>query len=217
MTVLVSFTPKLSTLTANLASGSRRLIEDGREKLVVPVTMIVPGVLDGSRGPLLYERSDVASSAKSWNGRPLLMYHPVRNGRPVWSTYPGVVAEDGLGEVRNARVRETDGALIGDAWFDLDRLRTRDAKLPVGVPKVLPRLLQNQRVEVSTGLGTINVPVRNGLSFNGKGYVAVARHYKPDHLAVLPDQVGACSLRDGCGLLVNDRRTRRDVVHTFAF
>jgi hypothetical protein len=33
----------------------------------------------------------------------------------------------------------------------------------------------------------------------------VARNYRPDHLAVLPDQRGACSLTDGCGVMVNTK------------
>src|SRR5690606_13771547 len=31
-------------------------------------------------------------------------------------------------------------------------------------------------------------------------YHSVARDYKPDHIAILPDRIGACSIADGCGV-----------------
>ena len=54
-------------------------------------------------------------------------------------------------------------------------------------------------MEVSTGLFTENEEVHG--EFRGKPYIAVARNYRPDHLAWLPDQIGACSLAAGCGTL----------------
>lgn len=58
-------------------------------------------------------------------------------------------------------------------------------------------------VELSTGLFTDN-EVEAG-TWNGEDFVAIARNYRPDHLAILPDKVGACSIKDGAGLLrLND-------------
>ena len=37
--------------------------------------------------------------------------------------------------------------------------------------------------------------------WNGEEYSEVLRNYRPDHLAILPDLVGACSLDDGAGFL----------------
>jgi hypothetical protein len=39
-------------LTANLVGRSRRETLNGREYIVAPVTLIVPGVLNGSKGAL---------------------------------------------------------------------------------------------------------------------------------------------------------------------
>ena len=70
-------------------------------------------------------------------------------------------------------------------------------------------------MEVSTGLFTENVQA-NGV-FGGKAYHAIATNYRPDHLAILPDQIGACSIEDGAGLLrvnVKNRDEMQIVLHS---
>jgi hypothetical protein len=66
---------------------------------------------------------------------------------------------------------------------------------------VLDKLDKGEMVEISTGLFTDNIP-ESGV-WNGEAYTAVARNYRPDHLAILPDQKGSCSIADGAGLLRN--------------
>lgn len=66
---------------------------------------------------------------------------------------------------------------------------------------MLDALEAGRPMELSTGLFTQNEPAPAGATFNGRPYDYVARNYRPDHLAVLPDQIGACSLADGCGVL----------------
>ena len=46
-------------------------------------------------------------------------------------------------------------------------------------------------------------------NYMGKSYTYIAKNYRPDHLAVLPDNSGACSISDGCGVLVNQRNGKR--------
>lgn len=50
-------------------------------------------------------------------------------------------------------------------------------------------------------------PLGDAFCFSGRPACptvdAVARNHRPDHLAILPDQVGACSLADGAGLIRN--------------
>ena len=62
-------------------------------------------------------------------------------------------------------------------------------------------------MELSTGLFTDNDETA-GVSPKGRNYEAVARNHRPDHMAVLPDQVGACSINDGCGVLVNEEKPK---------
>ena len=170
-------------LTANFVGRVRRATENGRPQLVAPMTLIVPGVLDGSNGPILYPPDEIAKHPSMWNGIPLTVYHPMVNGRPgLAKDWPSI------GTVRNARA---NGSLTAEGWFDVERTRTVDAR-------VLRALEMGEPMELSTGLFLDSEPVSG--THNGRPYVSIARNFRPDHVAVLPDQVGACSLRDGCGV-----------------
>jgi hypothetical protein len=46
----------------------------------------------------------------------------------------------------------------------------------------------------------IDTQVGDNPVFNGVKYEGIARNLRPDHLAILPDDKGACSLEDGCGV-----------------
>lgn len=185
----------METLVANLSAGARRETLAGREYIVAPVSMIVPGILNGSRGPLLYESRDVSLSADSWNGMPIVLRHPTNNGTPVSARSPNVLNEVGLGTVLNTRF---DGKLRAEGWFDVANLRRV-------APDILNRLQSGKPIELSTGLFADYVPAPSGATHNGQAYSYRVTNLRPDHLAVLPDEIGACSLRDGCGIMVNCR------------
>lgn len=175
--------------------------EGGREYLVAPVRMIVPGVLPGSKGPLFYPHSEINRNVTSWHGVPLTLGHPVVAGENVSASHPGVLDGVGLGEVRNPRGGKS---LDAEAWFDVEKVRKV-------APDILARLGRGERIELSTGLFTENDVASVGSSFAGRPYTHVARNYIPDHLAILPGGRGACSLADGCGVLVNRRGVRPSV------
>jgi hypothetical protein len=81
--------------------------------------------------------------------------------------------------------------MYGDAGLDVQRVQQVDERVWAAI--------QNRRtLEVSTGLFTDNIPTMG--IFNGREFFGIATNHKPDHLAVLPDQIGACSIADGCGL-----------------
>lgn len=181
-------------LVDNLAAiKPKRAMLNGREHLVVPMTMIVPGVLNGSKGPLHYPPEEVGKDPTPWNGMPITAGHPVIDGRNVSARDPDVLNGYQVGVVLRAR---TGDRLRADAWLDVARTN----KL---LPGVIGNLEAGRAVEISTGLFTDNEPAPEGATYNGKQYTWVARNYRPDHLAILVDQRGACSVRDGCGLLMN--------------
>ncbi len=182
----------MEKLIANFSGATRREVLFGREHLVAPATLIVPGVLNGSLGPLLYPPEEVGRDPRSWDGMPLLVYHPAEgHGRD-----PKVLNKQGVGYVFGTRFQ--DSKLMADLWFDVERTKAVDSR-------VLDALQNRQQIELSTGLGTQNEEAESGAAFNSPTgqipYTHIARNYKPDHLAILPDQVGACSLGDGCGVL----------------
>lgn len=182
----------LELITANLAGKVRREIFNGRQHWVAPVSMIVPGVLNGSQGPLFYPLEELERQPSAWNGIPIVLHHPEEGGRPVSARHPAVLNKFQLGTVFNTQVA---GKLIAEAWFDVENTRRI-------APRVLTSLEVEEPIELSTGLLLDTDPTPG--EFNGVAYQAIARNYKPDHLAILPGMTGACSIKDGCGVLVNE-------------
>jgi hypothetical protein len=182
------------TITANRTGSYRKEHLSGRNYLVTSVRMIVPGVLTGNRGALLYPPEEIKKSISAWNGMPIVVNHPKEGQRFISARNPKVLASVGVGFVFNASMES--GNLDAEAWID-------EAKIAEVSPELLAKIKKNEPVEVSTGLGTENQP-RKG-NFNGKDFDHVARNYAPDHLALLPSEKGACSLEDGCGLAVNKK------------
>ena len=180
----------MELVVANLTGNLRRETFHGRKHLVVPITLIVPGVLNGSKGPLFYPPDEVSKNVAAWNGMPLVVYHPGADGSNVTARSPGVLAKQGVGTIFNA---SSNGKLSAEAWFDEEQTRNVD-------PRVLAALEKGEKIEISTGLFTDNEPAENDAHHEGIPYTFIARNYRPDHVAILPDQRGACSLKDGCGI-----------------
>jgi hypothetical protein len=127
-----------------------------------------------------------------WNGRPLVMNHPVVNGTPVCANQPEILEEYQIGIVFNASV--PGKKLVVEAWVDNERA----SSLNDASAEALARMQAGDIVEVSTGLYT-GVEDQEG-TYNGEQYFGVWRDIVPDHLAILESGlVGACSIADGCG------------------
>jgi hypothetical protein len=190
----------LETLTANLAGKPRHEDWNGRQYLVVPLTMLVPGVLSGSKGPLLYPADEVRKSPDDWNHIPIVVYHPMKDGKPVSARSPSILSKYGVGFVFHSRT-DSKGVLKGEGWLDVEATRRVDKS-------VLDSVQLGKPLELSTGLFVDDEPAPEGAIFNDhrgtRKYVGIARNYKPDHLAILPSGKGACSLADGCGVLINE-------------
>lgn len=169
---------------SNLKGRPRRVTFQGREYVVAPLTLIQPGILNGSQGALLYPEDEIAATVDAWNGMPILLNHPVNgSGRD-----PGIYNEFGLGTVYRAQYGK---ALQAEGWFDVERCNNIASGLII-------KIEQGEPVELSTGL-RVAADVQSG-EYNGQPYIAIARNYRPDHLAILPTAVGACSINDGCGV-----------------
>lgn len=191
----------MEQITANLLGKARKATLHGREYLVAPLSMIVPGVLTGNHGPLLYPKDEIAKSAPAWNNMPIVVQHPKDNGQSART--PDVVEAQGIGTVYKAQ--SSDGRLVAEGWFDVERTRKVDNR-------ILSSLQIGQPIELSTGLAVDEEAAPQGSVDGETPYNRIARNYRPDHLAILPDQKGACSIEDGCGVLVNKAQTLLDQV-----
>lgn len=175
-------------LTCNISGVARREFIGPHEYVVVPVTMIVPGVLVGNRGPILYTADENNRDPVAWNHIPLTDDHPTQN---VSARSAKVLKDKWLGLLLNAHT-DPNGSLKGEAWFDIKA--TEKAR-----PGYVRRIENGEKIELSTGLG-LDAVDQPGTTQNGQEYGLVATNYRPDHLAILFDKPGACSIRDGCGV-----------------
>lgn len=183
-------------LTANVSGRIRHETFNRRHFIAAPMTMIVPGVLSGNNGPILYPAQELSKNVAAWNGKPLVLGHPqAKSGKYISARHPDVLNAIGMGFIFNAKADpSTNGNLVAEAWFDVEATRRVS-------PETLNRLQAGQPIELSTGLSTKAQPAPAGSSFKGRFYTHVAYDYKPDHLAILPNERGACSINDGCGVL----------------
>jgi len=172
---------------------------EGKEYYVAPVIMLTEGVHNGSTGPLFYPAAEIKKSAKSWNGVPVTLPHPTtEDGVPVSANSPEMIDAFRVGQIFNSNY--SDGKLKAEAWLDIEKLAA------LGKVGIVDNIKKNQKMEVSTGLFSDEDDSPG--KWNEEDYIAAVSNFRPDHLALLPDTVGACSWEDGCGIRDNFSNTR---------
>lgn len=179
----------LRTITAHLATHqTRRATLDGREYVVARVVPIMEAVLNNYFIP----REEIAAYVEAWNYVPVPLGHPQNDyGDYISARSPGQV-EHSLGHFFNAHMQGTK--LVGEVWLDLEKCQ----RLGGEAAECLRRIEANEPIECSTAFFP-ETDMTPGI-FNGVRYQGIHRHLRPDHLALLPDAVGACSIADGCGV-----------------
>lgn len=172
----------------NLVGQTRREMLNGRQHVVVPASILEEGVWEGSGGKIFYPQAEIDASVPGWDHKPAVVYHPDNNGTPISACDPVVLNTRGVGLVLRTKA---GGKLDAEVWLDEDRTKAIDNR-------ILEALHKGDKVEVSTGL-SVDLEQTPG-EFNGKKYDAIARNFRPDHLAILPDKPGAYSVKDGGGM-----------------
>jgi hypothetical protein len=177
----------------NAAIQSKREMLNGEAYIVYPVIMMTEGVHAGSGGPTLYTSQELAEYHWTWNGMPVSINHPQDdNGSPISCNDPTVYNTQVVGKIFNTVFE--DNKLKAEAWLKETVLNALGAD-------VIKALESGNNLEVSTGLFCDAQEVSG--DWNGETYNAVATNIRPDHLALLPGGVGACSWKDGCGIRAN--------------
>lgn len=181
----------LERVVANLVGGAagslKRKKLHGRSYVVAPTVMLTEGVHTGSQGPGLYLKNEMEKHPDAWNHKPIVVYHP--EDAPT-ACDPDVLDAQQVGILLNTKY---DDKLRTEAWLDEERCKEVD-------PRILEAVENGETMEVSTGLYVDQVKDPVGV-WNGEKYDWKATNLRPDHLAILPDKVGACSVKKGAGLL----------------
>lgn len=175
--------------TQNFFSGLATIREDsfdGRACIVAPVVMMTEGVHCNNLGAVFYSAEELGREAQMWNMRPVVLDHPEIGGKPISACSKEVVEAQSVGVLLNT---EMDGKkLRSEAWLYKDKL-----------PKELVfRLKSGNMMEVSTG--HFGEYVNESGEWNGETFTIIAKSILPDHLALLPNDIGACSIADGAGI-----------------
>ena len=170
----------------------------GKEYLVVPVVMMTEGVHSGSHGALFHSIAELGKYPASWDGMPVTVSHPQRNGGNVSANSPEVIDTEAIGRVYNTHV--SGEKLKAEAWLEKSILSANHVDVLAAI--------RNQRpLDVSVGVFTDEE--ENEGEYNGEQYTSIAYSHRPDHLALLPGDAGACSWADGCGIRnnkINDKK-----------
>lgn len=177
---------KLELFTGNVNTATLKRKElNGKTYLVGPIIMAREIVMN----KLMYPASELKTSVPHWNGCPVVLGHPKdEDGAHISANSPDVLEEVGVGLIFNTSV-DAQNRLRAECWIDMDSLDKNEA---------FKKLIEDGEViEVSTGLFTVHEK-KTG-KFKGRNYEAIARNYKPDHLAILIGETGACSVEDGAG------------------
>ncbi len=162
----------------------------GRKFKVVPMVMIVEGVLNGSNGPLFYPKDEMAVCPEAWDHKPVVVNHPDSG---VSACSPEELTKRKVGYIFNTKFEKV-GRLKAEAWIDIELANNVDKRIVEAIDN-------EETLELSTGLFTDNENTPG--THDGVAYDAIARNYRPDHLAILPDNVGACSKLAGAGFIRN--------------
>lgn len=163
---------------------------DGREHLVVPVVALMEGVIHAVNAdtPEFVPADTLRRAAASFNGRPVVVGHPTRNGKQCSANDPRVLEERGVGTVFNARFEGKK--LLCEAWVDRAKAERVNRAM-------VDRLLNSEHEEVSVGAFVVTDPTAG--VHGSKAYKARWASTEGDHLALLPGGRGACSGEMGCG------------------
>jgi hypothetical protein len=191
-------------LTTNATVGTvKEVTRKGTRYLVAPTVALRPGVLNGEYVPA----EEVVKFAEAWNGRSVPLLHPKRFGQPI-SANSMDLWDDAPAMFWNAHI---DGdALKGEFWVDIAKAE----KLGGEATLLLQRLRNNEAIDVSTGY--FRDFIESPGTHDGKAYTGIARNLRPDHIAILLNETGACSWADGCGVpRINEAKAAESASQSF--
>jgi len=171
------------------------VLVENKQYLVVPVVMMVEGVHNGSAGPVFHSAEELGKSTSAWEGMPVTIHHPEQDGNFVSVNSDGIFESYAVGYVSDAVMK--GDRLTAKVYLDVHRLTAIS-------PQTLLSVQQGKIMEVSVGVYTNDDEITG--EWNGETYYRIAKNHIPDHLAILPGEVGACSVTDGCGLRVNNQK-----------
>lgn len=187
-------TTRRLTIQTALTVPPARLTLNNREYLTAPAVLVVEGVLNGAYIP----GSELV--AHDWNSVPIVINHPLdAQGVPMSARTPEVLAASGVGHLYHARIGtgqrqgHTVTSLQAELWLDVAQVQA------VGGEAVQAMTMLEAQTPLELSTGFYSYAEETSGTFYGVPYNEVHHDLRPDHLALLPNGVGACNWDSGCG------------------
>lgn len=182
-------------LSENLAK--RNVDKAGREFIDVPAIILGEQVLYGAGGyefgaELVTEKA-LSNSVIQWNNIPVVIYHTGESARTIEN-----LENERVGFIYNAEIIGYDEKPTNVRLKCMLRLDVELLMLHEEGEDIINTFDAGDIMEMSTGYYVKDWQMQEG-SFRGQEYVALQNEIIPDHLALLPNAVGAYSIEDGGG------------------
>lgn len=175
-----------SRRTRLVVNAYRSVEKSGKTFLVVPGVPLREQVLNN----YLVPGDEIARSVVSWNGTPITLDHPKTHNGSVNVPDPDVAI---IGHFYNARWEPEHARMAGEYWIDVDEaMKWKEGET------IVTNIKAGKILETSTGYYADDEPTVG--EFDGRSYETIHRNILNDHIAILTREVGACSVRDGCGV-----------------
>jgi hypothetical protein len=178
----------MQIITLQIKSAKTRIEKlEGRDHLVVPVIPVVEGVLNGA----FVSANEFNKYPMAWAGRPITVNHPQKNGQHVSANQTDILEANTIGKLMNPK--PLGKKLKAEMWIDIEKCTALGGE----ALQTLEKLQKGEPLEVSTAY--FPDAVKESGVFNGKKFTEKHINLRPDHLAALPNGIGACSWADGAG------------------
>ncbi|GEM_PF-1084312 len=186
--------------TAKIRKNEIKTITEGDKAThIVPAIIIGEAVLlgVGYEYPELVSRQMIINFAHKWNDTPVVIYHTWDSAKELETIEASLVGRIYKPEILmneedddfEEPIRLLVELHINEAWL-LKQKKGKDT---------LDRILRGEMIEVSSGYYLTKFLRQSG-KFNDKDFGGIQEDADPDHLAILPDQIGAYSIGMGGGL-----------------
>jgi hypothetical protein len=174
----------------NAAFTPKYIEYEGRDTIIVPIVLLRQTVVND----VYIDKSELVP--QSWDGVPVTLNHPAKDGQFVSANQPDILTKYCIGRIFNSKLK--GDKLTGEAWLDVEKVNAI-------MPELITMIEAGKNIDVSTGYFCSDERAKG--TYAGKSYNVKSHDLKPNHLAILPNEEGACNWADGCGIRANEGNT----------
>lgn len=182
--------------TAN-TKAVRKEKRNGRDVIIVPSATLPDNIV---MNDIMYPADEIAKSFVGLNRTPAPLGHPTINGKFVSASDPEGINIGWIG-AWNENLRRENGRVFLDKVIDVARANESE-----GGKAVLSAIEKGEAIHTSTGLYCMMEEANGDVP-----YKQIARDIVFDHDAILLNEEGAATPKQGVGMLVNAKGEQEEI------